>query len=145
MMQDNFSKDENKDFARVATHLQQQPALDSKESVSDNIQPSIEEEESWSSDYLVSRLKEHLARVEVTTSTVKTDKLDDGRNFDSRKYYNQAYHYLKIGALKPVPTYLISLSDLSSNVVKALVAYDKADRAIILKQAVGRIISSNRY
>lgn len=97
------------------------------------------DEEVWSDDYLVCKLKEELATVEFTPFSVKTDLLDNNRNFDSRKYYNQAYHFLKIGALKPVPAYLVSLSDLSSNVVRALVAYDKEDRAIILRQAVGRI------
>lgn len=97
------------------------------------------DEEVWSDNYFVCTLKEELATVEFTPLNLKTDLLDCSRNFDSRKYYNQAYHYLKIGALQQVPLYLVSLSDLSSNVVKALVAYDKADRAIILKQAVGRI------
>jgi hypothetical protein len=140
MTGDNFSEDANKDFPRIRnTYFQRQTASHSEELVSDNIQPSIEEKELWSSNYLVSRLKEHLERVEFTPFSVKTDKLDDGRNFDSRKYCNQAYHYLKIGALKPVPAFFISLSDLSPRLVIELSELDKEDRNYILKQAVGRI------
>lgn len=47
MIEDNFSKDANKDFPSITnTHLQQETAFPSKESVSDNTQQSIEEKES---------------------------------------------------------------------------------------------------
>ena len=149
MTKNNFSKDELKDFSIITnTHPQQKGAFHSKESVSDNTQQTIEEKELWSSDYLLSRLKEHLARVELSSSTFKTDNLDDGRNFDWRKYYNQAFHYLKIGALKPVPAFLISISDISPRLVIELAELDNEERKYVLKQAVGRIfedINSRLY
>ena len=57
----------------------------------------------------------------------------------NRHYVNQAFHYLKIGILRPVPEFLISLSDLSPKLVKELAALDKKTREFVLKQAVGRI------
>jgi hypothetical protein len=90
--------------------------------------------EIWSDDYIVSRLKEHLAHV-------KTDLLDNGKILDSRKYYNQCYHYLKLGACDPatVQCYFISISDLSYDLIKNLASLDFQDRKFVLKQSVGRL------
>lgn len=110
-------------------------------------------EELWTSDYRIYRLKEHLATVPFSGSR-KTDLLDwypKGHNnkvVDFRKYYNQAYHYLNIGCLRPVPKYLVSLSELSRRLVKELADLDKSDRNYVLKQAVALIfqeINSELY
>jgi hypothetical protein len=50
MTEDNFSKDANKDFPSICnTYFQRQTTSHSKELVSDNIPPPIEEKESWTS------------------------------------------------------------------------------------------------
>lgn len=50
MTEYNYTVDEHKDFPKIPnTHLQQETVLHSKESVSDNTQPFIEEKESWTS------------------------------------------------------------------------------------------------
>jgi hypothetical protein len=97
--------------------------------------------EIWSDDYIVSRLKEHLAHVANSESKVKTDLLDNGKILDSRKYYNQCYHYLKLGACDPatVQCYFISISDLSYDLIKNLASLDFQDRKFVLKQSVGRL------
>jgi hypothetical protein len=99
----------------------------------------MEDAEVWSNDFIVNRFKQELATTDLTSITSKTDILSDDRIFDSRKYYNQAYHYLKIGALNPVPRFFISLSDLSPKLVKELAELDKEERNYILKQAVALI------
>lgn len=110
-------------------------------------------EELWTSNYLIYRLKEHLATVPISDSH-KTDLLDwypKGHNNkvkDYRKYYNQAYHYLKIGALKTVPKFLVSLSELTPRLVNELADFKKQDRNYIVKQSVGLIfqeINSELY
>jgi len=97
--------------------------------------------EIWSDDYLVSRLKEHLGSVTLSNNKFRTGELNDERVFDSRKYYNQAYQFLKIGAspARQAPSYLIDISDLSSDLIKELARLDLADRKFVLKQAVWRL------
>jgi hypothetical protein len=100
--------------------------------------------ESWTDDYLVYQLKEQLSKAPISGSHV-TDLLDwyapghEYKVLDCRKYYNQTRHYLKIGALKPVPPYLISLSELTSTLIIKLAELDKADRDYVIKQAVALI------
>lgn len=110
-------------------------------------------EESGTSNYLIYRFKEHLGTVNISDSH-KTDLLDwypNGHHkkvIDFRKYYNQAYHYLKIGALKPIPRYLVSLSDISPRLIEELAEFEKRDRNYILKQAIALIfqeINSELY
>ena len=104
-------------------------------------------EERWSDSYLVDNLKQHLALVQLSKSKTNTDLLNTPNdNFNSnfclisnRHYINQAFHYLKIGVLSPIPEFLISLSDLSPKLVKELAILDKKTREFVLKQAVGRI------
>jgi hypothetical protein len=106
-----------------------------------------DKEEVWSDSYLVDNLKQHLATVKLSKSKTQTDLLDApndkfNSNFcliSNRHYVNQAFHYLKIGVLRPVPEFLISLSDLSPKLVKELASLDKRTREFVLKQAVGRI------
>jgi hypothetical protein len=114
---------------------------------------TIINEELWTSNYLIYRLKEHLTTVPIS-SPHKTDLLDwyskghQNKVIDFRKYYNQAYHYLKIGTLRTVPKYLVSLSELSPRIVKELADFEKEDRHYIVKQAVALIfqeINSELY
>lgn len=90
-------------------------------------------------NYLVHRLKEHLALVELVDYHAKTEALNNEKRYDSRKYYDQAYQFLKIGSLHTVPDFRVSLSDLSPKLVKELGQIVKGDRDFILKQAVSRI------
>jgi hypothetical protein len=113
------------------------------------------EEEEWSDSYLVDNLKQHLALVQLSKSKVQTDLLDTGDKFNTyfclisnRHYVNQAFHYLKIAVLRPVPEYLVSLSDLSPKLVQELVSLNGKERKFVLKQAVGKIfedINSSLY
>ena len=116
----------------------------------------VEEKEEWSDSYLVDKLKQHLATVELSKSKTPTDLLDTPNDkfkkyfclISNRHYINQAFHYMKIGRLSPVPDFLISLSDLSPKLVKELLALDNETRDFVLKQAVGRIfedINSKLY
>ena len=105
------------------------------------------EEPEWSDSYLVDNLKQHLTTVELSKSKTPTDLLDTPNDkfnkyfclISNRHYVNQAFHYLKIGILSPVPEFLISLSDLSPRLIKELAILDKRTRDFVLKQAVGRI------
>jgi hypothetical protein len=100
-------------------------------------------EELWTTDYLIFRIKENLATVPISSN--HTDLLDwypesnENKIIDARKYYNQAYHYLKIGCLNPVPPFLIRLSELSPRIVGELADLDIQDRNYVLKQAVALI------
>lgn len=101
----------------------------------------------WSNSCLVDNLKHHLATVKLSKSKENTDLLDiENDKFNSyfclisnRHYVNQAFHYLKIGVLRPVPEFRVSLSDLSPRLVNELASLDPQDRKFVLKQAVGRI------
>ena len=81
--------------------------------------------ELWSNGYIVDRLKQHLATVNLREKDVCTKKI-----FDSRKYYNQAHDYLKAGAFKPVPSLIINLSDFGTDhrLLKELHDLDKESR-----------------
>lgn len=110
------------------------------------------EEDPWTPNYLIDRLKQHLATVIVVQQSNKDDdyqnNLQSKKVFDSRKYYNQAYDYLKIGAFKLVPSFPVHISDLSSKLVIELSKLDREDRRFVLKQGVGRIfedINSRLY
>ena len=94
----------------------------------------------WSNSYLVDRLKLHLATVEISNKDYN-DNLGDIRvfNLESRKYYNRAHHFLKIGAFKPVPPFVINLSDLTPRLIKELYGLENYDRRFVLKQSVGRM------
>ena len=96
---------------------------------------------------LFTELKEHLGTIAISASH-KTDLLDDwypkGHDYkviDFRKYYNQAYHYLKIGRLQQnqVPKFLISMAELSPRIIKELQYFSREDRNYVLKQAVALI------
>ena len=61
----------------------------------------------WSNSYLVDKLKQHLATIELSKSKIETDLLNSGGErfntyfclISNRHYVNQAFHYLKIGIL----------------------------------------------
>ena len=90
----------------------------------------------WSINYLIDSMKKHLANVKqpIINRNEACDK-----PVDSRKYYDQAYEMLKIGAFRPAPPYIILLRDLTSKIIKELYCLDVDRRGYVLKQAVGRI------
>jgi hypothetical protein len=103
----------------------------------------INEHEPWTKNYLVDRLKRHLATFDVSVRPSNDEKI-----YDHRKYYQQAHKSLLFGALKPVPPFVIYLSDLSPKIIKELYDLDRESRKYVLKQAVGRIfedINSDLY
>jgi hypothetical protein len=91
--------------------------------------------QAWSKSYLIDRLKQHLATFELSL-TPADDRIKVHNN---RKYYNQAHHFLKIGAFKSVPNFVVNLSDLTPRLKKELYELDNEDRNYVLRQAVGRI------
>jgi hypothetical protein len=98
----------------------------------------------WLKSYLIDRLKQHLATAEIGINDYKNN-LQDKRVFDGRKYYNRAYHFLKVGSFKPVPPFVINLSDLTRRLIKELYQLDEQDRKYVLKQAVGRIFEDINF
>jgi hypothetical protein len=97
----------------------------------------IREESSryWTVSYTIEQLKEHLARVKHTIV------INEKMTIRARKYYDQAFHLLKIGAFKQTPSYVISLTDFDndSRLLIELHDLDKETLAYVLRQAVGRI------
>ena len=95
-----------------------------------------EEDDQWSNSCLVDNLKRHLATIGLSKSKIQTNLLDApndkfNSNFcliSNRHYVNQAFHYLKIGITRPVPEFMVSLSDLSPKLVKELSSLDKKTR-----------------
>ena len=73
---------------------------------------------------LVDRLKQNLATVTASIKVTDTEKI-----YDNRKYYNQAYNLLKIGAFRPVLPFFVSVSDLYPELLKELSFLDKRDRS----------------
>jgi hypothetical protein len=84
-------------------------------------------------------MKKHLASVKQ--SIINRDEGCDRYNkpVDSRKYYDQAYRMLKIGAFRPAPPYIIFLRDLTPKIIKESYCLDIHDRGYVLTQAIGRI------
>lgn len=92
---------------------------------------------------LVDCLKQNLATITERITITDTEKI-----YDNRKYYNQAHNLLKIRACKPVPHFLVSVSDLWPELLKELRILNRSDLKFVLKQAVGRIfedINSDLY
>ncbi len=110
-------------------------------------------------DCLIETIKHELAMTVI--SGVKTDSLSSWCQCHDRgtgaqlplviwKYYHQAQHFFKIGAFAPemVPTYLISMQDLTPSLLCELADLSYEDRNFVLKQAVGAIfedINSRLY
>ena len=94
----------------------------------------------WTVSYLVDKLKQHLATIELSKSKENTDLLDANNDkfnkyfclISNRHYVNQAFHYLKIGVFRPIPDFLISLSDLSPKLLKEVAELDKITREFVL-------------
>lgn len=92
----------------------------------------------WTNRYLLDRLKQRLAIVQETHLSCAT-------MFDNRKYYNQAHNYLKVGAFKPVPPFVVNLSDLTPRLIDELYQLDNYDRRFVLIQAAGRIFEDVNF
>jgi hypothetical protein len=97
----------------------------------------IREESStcWTLNYTIERLKEHLASVKHTIV------INELLMIRARKYYDQAFDLLKIGAFKPKPSFLIYLTDFDNDprLLKELYGLDEETLVYVLLQAVGRI------
>lgn len=89
----------------------------------------------WTLEFLIDELKQHLAKViDPVANSVNQQQ------FDIRKYYHRAHHYLKASAFQPIPPFVIDLEDLSPRIIRELYQVDRDDCVYILRQAVGRII-----
>lgn len=108
------------------------------------LQSQIKEEDYWTEECLIDRLKQDLASAEYSVSDCK-DNLQGSRVFDSRKYYNRAHHFLKIGSFKSVPSFVVNLSDLTPKLIEELYNLDEYDRNYVLKQAIGRIFEDVNF
>jgi hypothetical protein len=94
----------------------------------------------YTTNYLIDWLKLHLAKiVGINTKELSPRELIQRQIFGDRKYYNQAFDLLRIGAYKPAPFFIINLADLSRGLRSELSSLDKQTRQFVLKQAVGRI------
>jgi hypothetical protein len=99
-------------------------------------------DEYWTTEYMIDYLKQHLAKVKQPVSN------NEGKTVEVRKYYNQAFHFQKIGAFKPAPSFIVYLSDLTPKIIKELSTLDSQTRDYVLRQAVGRIfedVNSDLY
>ena len=85
--------------------------------------------------YLVDLLKQRLASIESQ---------EEGK-YDNRRYYDQAHNLLITDAFKPVPYFIVYLSDLSPELITELYNLDGRDHAFVLKQAVGRIFEDVNF
>lgn len=94
-----------------------------------------DDDDQWNDSYLIDHLKHHLATFKVSLIPIDSNN----KIYDHRKYYQQAHESLIFGALKPVPPFVIYLSDLTPKIIKELYALDRESRKYVLKQAVGRI------
>jgi len=112
------------------------------------IRKVISKEDIWTLGYLIDRLKQQLGRVVLAVNTTKEISEREQKErviFGDRKYYNQAFNLLRIGAFKPVPFFIINLSDLTERLRKELSDLDKQARQYVLKQAVGRIFEDINF
>lgn len=99
-----------------------------------------EGDESSTSNYLIDKLKAILATTIGINVIIYRPWLNDKpKIYGDRKYYNQAFDLLTIGACNPVPFFIINLSDLTQELRKELSGLDIQTRQFVLKQAVGRI------
>jgi hypothetical protein len=107
---------------------------------------TIDSNDDWTQDCLVGRLKQQLATVEIGINDYK-DNLGDKRifNLETRKYYNRAHHFLKIGAFKSAPGFVVNLSDLTPKLIEELYSLDEYDRNYVLKQATARIFEDVNF
>ncbi len=106
-----------------------------------NTQVPINIPSDCTSNYLIDRLKAILAKTTGENNLIHRPWLNEKRKavFGDRKYYNQAFDLLSIGALEPVPYFIINLSDLDHEIRSELSGLSKNSRQFVLKQAVGRI------
>lgn len=77
----------------------------------------------------------------------KDPKSIERKIYDKRWYYYKVYHYLKLGLFlrKDAPSFKISLSHLSPEIIYELSQLDDNDRIFVLKQAVGRIFEDVNF
>jgi UDP-2,3-diacylglucosamine pyrophosphatase LpxH len=98
-----------------------------------------EGQEYWTENFL---LEEVLLRLASTKMLVRHGDNDD-RYVSVYKYYNQALRLRNwIPISKPVPEFIVNMSDLNTRIISELRALGKDGCQTILKQAVGWIFSN---
>jgi hypothetical protein len=96
-------------------------------------QPAIPIENIWTIERLIDELYLHLWVVEEI----------HGDSIHPRKYQAQAQSLLyKIPIYRPVPAFIVNLSDLPEHLIKKLEDCNKRGRDYIIKSAVGRIFET---
>jgi hypothetical protein len=77
----------------------------------------------------------------------KDPKSNEKKIYDDRWYYYNAYHYLKLGLFlqKDAPSFKVSLSHLSPEIIYELSQLDEKDRKFVLKQAVSRLFEDINF
>lgn len=102
--------------------------------VSTNSNSNSEEQEYWTTNYIIEELKYELG---IFTDYIKNE---DGEFVEGRKYYDLAkYLQYRISVYRPVPFFRISLSDLSEKLKQELSSLHRETLVYVLKEAVARI------
>ena len=94
-----------------------------------------EKQECWTTNYIIEELKYELG---IFTDYIKNE--ETGEFVEGRKYYDLAkYLQYRISVYRPVPSFRISLSDLSEKLKQELSSLHRETLVYVLKQAVARI------
>lgn len=106
---------------------------------------TVQVQEQVSRKDITERLYQELGSVRLSDKAIDSKVLERKRIilFDTRKYYNQAHNYMIIPILKqkgkPIPDYMISLSELSLELRNSIERLTHNDIVYVFKTAVGRI------
>jgi hypothetical protein len=96
--------------------------------------PDAKDRQYWIEDFLI---EEVFLRLAGTKILVK----HDGKGVSVHKYYSQALRLRKwIPIAKPVPEFIVNMSDLTTRIISELKTAD--DSQYVLKQAAGRIFEN---
>lgn len=121
---------------RYTSCINCQERLRSEENIAQrtSVEPDvIPIENIWTLEYLIDQLYLHLWVVEE----IYDEKVH------SRKYQAQAQALMyKIPVYRPVPAFIVNLSDLPEYIIKKLEACDKQGCDYVIKSAVGRIFET---
>lgn len=100
------------------------------------------EDNVWSMEFQIDKLKQYLAMNAKIILNHKT-----GQITELRKYYLQVFDMQKIGALdrSMVKPFVIHLSDLPKKMIIELIDLNEKNRTYVLIQAVGRLFEDVNY
>ncbi len=110
---------------------------------------TLEQASTSTPNYLIDRLKAILATTTGSNPIIHRPWLNEKRIaiYGDRKYYNEAFDFLSVGACKPVPKFIIYLSDISE-IAAELFDLDRISLRYVSRQAVARLfedIDSSLY